>query len=190
MKYKVDCIKNYNEEEYKNFYDKIKKEKQNRIKKYINKDAKKRSILGEQLLIELLKEENINYKNIEIKTNENGKPFIKNQKIYYSISHSYDYVISVISNKPIGIDIEKIRKTSLNTIKKISKEKKEITSERELFQIYTLKEAYLKMKGLSLIDINNVEFKIEKNIICSDSKVIAKLIYDIPGYIIAICEDA
>ena len=38
-------------------------------------------------------------------------------KIYYNISYSYDYVICIISNKEIGIDIEKIRKTNINTKK-------------------------------------------------------------------------
>ena len=196
MKYKVDCIKNYNEQDYKKIYSQIRKEKQNKIDKYIKEESKKRSMLGEYLLQKLLKEERIDYNKIQIKTNKNEKPYIENKKIYYNISHSYDYVITAISEKPIGVDIEKIRKIDSKTINMFatSKEKEYILSEKKglekrLFEIYTLKEAYIKMKGLALKDIKKTEFAIENQLITnSDQKTQSKLIHNVPEYIIAICE--
>lgn len=194
MKYKIESINNYNDELFQKLYNKIRKEKKDEIDKYITKESKERSILGEKLLMDLLGEND--YKLLRIERNKNGKPYIKNKKTYYNISHSNNYVTAVVSNNQIGIDIEKVRKISLKVIDKFASknEKQYIYSkengvEKRLFEIYTLKEAYIKMKGLALKNIKTVEFKIEKEkITCSDQKTKSILIYDIPDYIVAICE--
>lgn len=150
----------------------------------------KRHNIGRQLLKILLKKHyNIDYNNIEIITNNYGKPYIKNMNIYFSISYSYKYVICIISNKEIGIDIEKIRKTNINT-KKIFGTKLEqdyIDNYEKLFKIFTLKEAYFKMLGTDLRKIKDIEFKMNNNIICSDDSVnISQIKYN--NYIISICK--
>ena len=111
------------------------------------------------------------------------------------ICHSFNYVITIISDKEIGIDIEKIRKTPVNVINQFAtkKEKEYILSSNnineKIFEIYTLKEAYFKMLGKNLNDILSVEFRISKDkVICSDKNVNAGFIKDIDGYIISYCE--
>ena len=196
MDYIIKSINDFDINDIKQFYNKIPKIKKEKIDKYKINDAKSRSIVGEILLEELLSRKNIIYNNIDYYINDEGKPYIKDNNLFFNIRHSENYVITVISEKEIGVDIEKIRKVPLNTIRQFAteNEKKYILSsnsniEERLFKIYTLKEAYFKMKGENLNHILEVEFKIDNNIIyCSDNNIIANFINDIDGYIISYCE--
>ena len=196
MEYIIKNINDFNKDNINNFYDKIPKLKKDKIDKYKNYDTKVRSIVGEMLLKELLVKNNVSYNSLDYYINEYGKPYLKTINIFFNISHSFDYVITTISDKDIGIDIEKIRKTPLNIINQFAteKEKTYILStnnniEERIFKIYTLKEAYFKMLGTNLNNILEVEFTIKNNnIYCNDEKVKMGFIDDIKGYIIAYCE--
>lgn len=198
MQYKIRRF-DYHDKKYLDmFYSKIYPLKKNRISKYIKEELRYSSITGEILLDELLKEYyKINYENLIFEVNKYGKPYIKNKSIFYNISHSFEYIITAISDHEIGIDIEKIRTTSIKNINQFAtdKEKEYILSsntkiEKRLFEIYTLKEAYFKMKGSNLNHIKEVEFEIINydNIICNDRNVSLKLIDEVKGYVVAICE--
>lgn len=198
MKYKIiknDC---YSKDYLDMFYNKIYPLKRNRIENYLKEDKKVSSITGEIILDELLKDNyKVDYEELNFIENESGKPYIKNKPIFYNISHSYQYVITAVSDYEIGVDIEKIRPTSIKTINQFAtdKEKEYIVSRKEdiykrLFEIYTLNEAYFKMKGTNLNNIKSIEFNITNynDISCNDNSVSIKLIDDLDGYVIAICE--
>jgi 4'-phosphopantetheinyl transferase len=190
VKYIIKNITDYNKKDINDFYNNIPIIKKDKIDKLRNNDDKTRSIIGEILLHKLLGN------NIDYYINKYGKPYLKNNNIFFNISHSFNYVITIISENEIGIDIEKIRLTPINTINQFAteKEKEYILStkdniEERIFKIYTLKEAYFKMLGTNLNHILEVEFKIENNkVICSDKNVKAGFINDIDGYVIAYCE--
>lgn len=196
LEYIIKNINDYNKDDVNNFYIEIPKLKKDRIDKYKNYESKARSIVAEIIFSELLSKKNISYNSLEYYNNEYGKPYLKNNNLFFNISHSFDYVITIISNKEIGIDIEKIRKTPLNVINQFAteKEKEYILSsskniEERIFKIYTLKEAYFKMLGTNLNHILEVEFIIKKDkIYCNDRNVKVGFINDIKGYIIAYCE--
>ncbi len=106
------------------------------------------------LLKNILKKE-YNIDDYTITHNENGKPYLNNiNDIYFNISHSDKYLVIVISNKKIGVDIEKIKKynTKINDILNIKPRNNE-----EFFEYWTKKEALIKLKGLSLKDINDID---------------------------------
>lgn len=193
----ISNINNYDNKELHKFYNEIYEYKKKKIDKYIKFDNKLRSIIGELLLKCILeKKYNIQYKDVVFKINKYGKPYIENYNIYFNISHSQDYVICALSNKEIGIDIEKIRPVNVNVINCFAteKEKKYIFKNnneiyKHLFEIYTLKEAYFKMQGTNLDNLKSVEFTIKDNKIkCSDKNVYMNLKSDIKNYVIAICE--
>ena len=196
MKLVYESINNYSLEEYKVFLSNIKKEKQNKISNILKDDDKKRSILGEILLINLLNELHIDYKSITIIKNKYGKPYIKDLDLFFNISHSNDFVVCAISKNKIGIDIEKIRETKESIINQFAttKEKQyinEIKNEfnKRAFEIFTLKESYFKCLGTNLNHIKNIEFEINKNIVrCNKQHFEFKLVHEISDYIIAICE--
>lgn len=196
MKYIVKNIKEFNKEDLNDFYLKIPKQKRMQIDKYKNYETKTRTLVAEILLNNLLASQNISYQNTKYFNNKYGKPYLKNSELFFNVSHSFDYVITTISNKEIGIDIEKVRKTSLKVINQFatSKEKKYILSsdeniEERIFKIYTLKEAYFKMLGTNLNHILEIEFIIKNDkVYCSDKNVKVGFINDVKGYIIAYCE--
>lgn len=196
MEYIIKNINDFNRDIITNFYDEMPKLKKDKIDKYKNYETKVRTIVGQILLKELLSKRNISYNSLDYYINEYGKPYFKIQNLYFNISHSFDYVITTISNNEIGIDIEKNRNTSVKIINQFAteKEKQYILSskndiEKRIFEIYTLKEAYFKMLGTNLNHIFEVEFIINNNkVYCNDKSVRVGFINDIKGYIIAYCE--
>ena len=196
MEYIVKNIQGFNDNDIESFYERIPKNKRDKINKIKNSNARKRSIVGEILLSKLLTKNNLSYDNLEYYINDYGKPYLKNNNLFFNISHSFDYVIAIVSEKEIGIDIEKLRKTSLNTIHQFATKKEQdyilssnINIEERIFSIYTLKEAYIKMLGTNLNKAFDVEFQIINNtVICSDKNVKVGFLNDIEGYVIAYCE--
>lgn len=87
---------------------------------------------------------------ITVKKDENGKPYCNIEDFNFSISHSGDFAACVISQNPVGIDIEKERDINLKVALKFCNE-----SELEyingsiprFFEIWTAKEAAYKMFG-------------------------------------------
>lgn len=143
----------------------ISNERKTKAERFSFIDDKKRCILAEVLLNKGLKYFNIN--DYELVYNENNKPYIKDSNIYFNISHSGNYVVVIISDIEIGIDIQKIQDLKLNIAerffhkneyKKIIDEK-DINKQTELFYIYwTMKEAYTKAIGKGLaIPLNSFD---------------------------------
>lgn len=196
MEYIIKNINDFNRDIITNFYDEMPKLKKDKIDKYKNYETKVRSVVGQILLKELLSKRNISYNSLSYYINEYGKPYFKKSNLFFNISHSFDYVITTISDNEIGIDIEKIRNTPVKIINQFAteKEKQYILSsrndiEKRIFEIYTLKEAYFKMLGTNLNHIFEVEFIINNNkVYCNDKSVRVGFINDIKGYIIAYCE--
>lgn len=130
---------------------------------------------------------------IEFVVSEYGKPYAKGLDVHFSISHSGDLVVCAVSDKKIGIDIEKIRKINPNISERFAceNELEYINSHRNgFFEIWTLKEAYFKCIGTGLgADIKNVSFYItESGILCSEKSFECSF-HDVEeGYICSVCE--
>ena len=188
-----DNINNYNDNFYNN-YNNLNNKDIEKINKLLKIENKKRFILSRHLLYNKLKEiYNLDFNNINIYYNNFGKPFIK--ECYFNISYSFDYVIVAISDKEIGIDIEKIRNPNLNSINLFctDNEKKYIMSSRNknksFFEIFCLKEAYFKMLGTDLKKMKDIEFNIKNNkVLYHKNNLNIMLNNSINNYIIAIIE--
>lgn len=166
MKRYIFNIKLLTENEYKKWYDLLSEAKRSRIDKLRFDDDKKRSVVGEMLVKKAISEHcGIDAEKIIIATQENGKPYPVDIDIHFNISHCEDYVVCVIDNKPIGIDIEKIRPVNMKIAKRFFNEQeqkyvfgfapdeeafeKEADGEtlKRFFEVWTAKEAYLKYTG-------------------------------------------
>ena len=88
-----------------------------------------------------------------------GKPYIKNcNDLFFNISHSGDWVVVAFSDSEVGIDVEKIRPVNyriaerfFSNIEFFELDKK--TGKEKLnyfFDLWTLKESYLKLLGKGL----------------------------------------
>lgn len=130
---------------------------------------------------------------IVFKYTQTGKPYIKGLPVHFSISHSGDMAVCVVSDNEIGIDIEKIRDINPRICERFAtKEETEYIRnfKNGLFEIWTLKEAYFKCIGTGLNkDIKNVSFDIcENNIICSEKGYRLSFYETNPDYICSVCE--
>ena len=84
---------------------------------------------------------------------ERGKPMVDG--LEFSLSHSGDLVICAVSDKPIGCDVEEIRKAPERVAERyFSFGEQEYLSrffgeeyDRAFFRLWTMKESYVKMTG-------------------------------------------
>jgi len=120
--------------------------------------------------------------------NENGKPL--SDEICFNISHSKGLVCFARSEKEIGIDVEKIREVDEKIIDRISSkdEKAYIKNEQNFFEVWTAKEAFIKMIG-SAISLNLKEIPslpLNSFHTHGEGKYLTKT-YKFKDYIISIC---
>ena len=125
--------------------------------KFIFDKDKKLSCGAYLLLKKLLEEENIDEPIIE--TEKDGKPYISNyEDVHFNMSQSNRMVACAISDREIGIDIEK--KDPLIDLKiadtffingEYQTVKKSEDSIDEFFKYWVLKESYMKYTGLGFL---------------------------------------
>ena len=121
----------------------------------------------------------ISPEDVRFSKNEYGKPFILNESkesIYFNLSHSNNCVALAISNtSSVGVDIEYFnRDIEINSIIDYyfsKKEKKylsyfdETQKKHNFYKMWTLKEAYIKSRGIGLSEeiIKNLDFYIKRD---------------------------
>lgn len=144
-----------------------------------------KNISSQDFLSKILKE-NYNIDKYELIYNEYGKPFLKDNKLFFNISHDNNLMVIAISDKNIGIDIEYLTYNRF-VLKKCFNEKEQhkvndkVNKEKEFTKIWVMKEAYVKMKGTGIItDLKDIDTTKIKNIDIIDNE----------EYIIAICKDS
>ena len=135
-----------------------------------------KNISSKDYLKKVLKKYHIEY---DIFYNEYGKPYLKNNELYFNISHSKDYTVLVTSDKEIGVDIQYLTYNE-KTRDRIctEEERKKVKTDLDFTKIWTKKEAYIKKIGIGLeYGMKNVD----------TTKIDNIDIYKKDGYIIAIC---
>lgn len=144
---------------------KLPKEVISHINKYKNNEFKKISKLGWSFLFKLLKDKyHLNLVKDRVTFNKNGKPYLKSESLFFSLSHSLNLIAIAISSKDIGVDIEKLipneisntlykRILNKNQIKQYLKSKNKLDY---LTKVWTKKESYIKNKGLSVLNIKSL----------------------------------
>lgn len=130
------------------------------VKKYKGKADFQRSLLGEVLARTMLSETcGIPPNKLIFLRSEKGKPKLRDiPSLYFNISHSGKWIIVVVADVEVGIDIEKIRPPQyriaeryfssheVETLNSLSENKKV----EYFFDLWTLKESYLKLIGKGL----------------------------------------
>lgn len=95
---------------------------------------------------------------IEIGVHKNGSLFLPQEKGYYiSLSHSKKYIVFVLANEAIGVDIQEIQNKSLNHLMKRIfpteipndwNQKSGIEKQTFFYRLWTHKEAAFKLQSL------------------------------------------
>ena len=173
MKYDVLNIEGKTEADFEKAFEAMSKNRQARCKRYKFLQDRRRMAFGEELLRKLmtstLKAEN---QNIVIENLPSGKPVAKlsGKEVNVSITHSGDFVACAFSDTPVGIDLEEIREISPRLLNRFFSEeekgfiRKENTSEKlskqetqRFFELWTAKEAYVKLTGEGLKGMDDAE---------------------------------
>lgn len=146
------------------FLAKVSQERRQKFERFLRKKDAYRSLLGEVLVRSTLtKYMGVNNQDFHFEYNAYGKPYLKNNpEIGFNISHSGNWVVMILGNTSpnLGIDVEKIVPmdiqfaTDLFTIQE-NQTLASLTEYNRLayfFQLWTLKESYIKAlgKGLSV----------------------------------------
>lgn len=174
--------------------------------KYVTKDLKNiklinraiSTVLGEILIKYILSfRYGMQWDEIYFEMNEYGKPILKNNKnLYFNISHSKDWVVCVLDDEEVGIDIEKITECKIGIAKRFFCDEeysfimsKDYNEYNDAFvEIWTLKESYLKAIGTGLCKSLNSFCVVEKNKIkLISSNYSFKQFSDIKDYKLTVC---
>lgn len=103
----------------------------------------------------LLKKMSAQKSQLILKKNANGKPYLDNFPLNFSISHSFEYVAVIVSDKNVALDIEKINEKVLRVKEKFINE--DDFSKNDLFDvslIWSAKESIYKY-----VDHSNLSLK-------------------------------
>lgn len=161
--YSVD-LNNVSESELSQWFDAMSESRKEEVSRLKNDTKRKSKIAADSLSRAAVSEFcGISPAEIRFSKNEFGNPFAVGLDVFFSISHSGDLVCCAVSDREIGIDIEKKREIRLDAAKRFACES-ELEyiggSTERFFEIWTLKEAYFKCIGTGLgADIKNVSFK-------------------------------
>ena len=164
------------------------------IKKSITNESEDAKNLRDQMLCSVIDD----YKNEAVKTTSSGKPYLQNCDIGFSVSHSNSAILVAVNadkkvpdsllyfesgkDYNIGADIEALGKRSLESLmricdKKFSDAEKQMvcTSKDKEFaflNIWTKKEAYLKLIGIGIKGIADADTEtLKKDYIFHSKKV-------------------
>ena len=144
-------------------------DKVNVIKGVGDKKAKLLSVAAEWLTkINAARLLNKQPQEIVLLREEKGKPYIKNNPIYISISHSGNFAAVAFHTAPVGIDIEVLKpidnrlKTRICTDSDLSflnQSENQTKENLNLLKIWTAKEGYFKKTGTGITDFKSISYK-------------------------------
>ncbi len=195
MKLYIANTERFKASEYEKYYGMMSPERKENIQRLRFENARKQSVLGEMLVRKAINElSGMNESEIKFARTENGKPYLVNSDIKFSISHSKEYVVCAVSSDEIGVDVEKIRtvEARITNISCTETDKEYIfgtekkdTLDAEMierfFEVWTTKEAYFKFVGTGIIGLKTVNY--------SDLKPYCKRL-DENGYIITLYSES
>ncbi len=183
----------FSDSDYISAFESMSDERKARVEKLGNAAQKRARVAADMLCRKAISETcGYNAADIIFQTNEYGKPYAANADVFFNISHSADAVVCAVSENEIGIDIEKIRPTHPNTVKRFATESELEYINNDInkqFTVWCLKEAYFKCIGTGLNSkIKDVEFSFDGGISCSAENFSLSLHTVFDGYVCAVCE--
>ena len=143
---------------FQRLYDSASPYRRRKTERLIFRKDKMLSLAAEKLLSIALADNGIT--DFSVVYGENGKPYLRNNELYFSLSHSGDMVMCAISEAEIGADTEKVTEIDLDIAKRYfypeeyeMLTKIETDAERRdmFFRLWTLKESYAKALGIGML---------------------------------------
>lgn len=170
-----------NEDVFHNLLNKMNEQRSRKVLRCKKEEDRRCSLLAGVLLRHALEEQGLVYEELEFSVTEQGKPLLASHpELFFSLSHSGNRAVCLLSDKPIGVDIENKNRSllekgreerlmrvvgrSFNVQEYIEYMSASEEKRRELFLKYwTRKEAVSKAEGKGLaLDFSKIEEPEEK----------------------------
>ncbi|HCT16033.1 MAG TPA: hypothetical protein DIW36_01220 [Ruminococcaceae bacterium] len=164
MIYFFDDYENFCAEKFLKILPENRIEKYNRLKRESDRDN---CVAAYLLLRYALRENGID--SFETEVGANGKPFLKNKKMFFNISHCAEGVAVAVDTEPVGIDVQEIGIFNERVAKRFftDGERKKINASSDkakaFTRIWTLKESAIKNEGKALANLDKFSFENYEN---------------------------
>lgn len=146
-------------EEFRKLLALISEKRQSEIRRFRFTIDQKLSLFSELLVrILICKIKGINNSQIVFSNNEYGKPYLIDQPdVHFNISHTRNAIAVIVSDKPVGIDIERVSEVDISIAERYFT-RNEFSyiiqssehQDKRFYEIWTKKEAYIKYTGQGL----------------------------------------
>lgn len=172
MHWKFQWVSQMTETQLQWAYDRLSPSRREHILRFRRPQDRARSLTGEWLLRQLLKE-GWGMEDPVILRQENGRPVLQDGQLHVSIAHSDDLVVCAADEQPIGIDGERMKPFRWAMLDRVCtpREKayvlQQLTPTGELceqpdtiqrfYEIWTGKEGWFKLLGTGLRDLQSVD---------------------------------
>ena len=128
---------------------------QKKICRLRKKEDKMRTLLAHAIVKMVLSEElQREPQDIPFKMNEYGKQGLAGEERQFNITHSGEFILAAIGDKPVGIDVEKNENRDFSLFRDIWGEGQhahfELNDCRSFYKVWTAKESYAKYLGTGL----------------------------------------
>ena len=142
-------------EVFRVFYEKLPDQRRQKLDRIRHEKTRLLSMAAGVLLHEHL--EKLGFRDSDVILGEYGKPFLPLEGApFFSLSHAGDYATIILADRPVGIDMEKVHDFKDNLAERfflpeeaaaIKNAPNENECLRLFFKMWTMKEAYGKLKG-------------------------------------------
>lgn len=147
--------------------DHLNNEQKHELETFTNIRRQKEYVTSRLLLQELAEKLGDHEGEFSVLKDELGQPFgsVKSQRYYVSIAHSREKVFcGITENRAIGVDLEPAERAVSTRLKRriLHPDEAELFSTLDTVRLWTIKEAYLKLRGQGLrLNMNQVLVKRE-----------------------------
>ena len=190
----------YYDKHYQTHLDELYKERRDAVVRLKNRTAAIMSMAtGIELQNIIHKECGMTTEDIAFDKNLNGKPYLNGANGFcFNISHSGNMLVIAYGDEEMGVDVERIKEGNLKVAARcFTKEelayingnnspREEILVHERFTKVWTMKEAYLKYKGIGIsVPLNSFCVSpVEKNVKGDNVEFVIKTFGE---YVIAIC---
>jgi 4'-phosphopantetheinyl transferase len=147
----------------------IRGERRERLLRYHASDDRCRGLAAGLLLKKALEQENISYDEAVFICGKNGKPYLQDSAVFFSLSHAGEWAACAICDCEIGIDVERLSRFD-GQEQRMGRIAERILTPQELklwqsarsgealVRLWTQKESYIKYTGEGLAcDLSGID---------------------------------
>lgn len=153
--YCVTLPESISEDEICQMYLGVSPERAARAKRFLKEEDRLRSLAGELLLRKVLRETH-GITVPQLGVGPCGKPQLMSGEPFFNISHAGAHVLLAVGDVPLGVDVEQVRPVSVGVSDMVFTDDEQqwiwgaSDSDAAFFQLWTLKESYIKALGLGM----------------------------------------